>query len=158
MEYADEYADQKVYDHTKQQTAKRNTTMEKHARITRTTFKNVWAGPNGNVYYHDIELDNGDKGSIGSKEQMPAKLNPGQELTYTITDGKIKAAAPAPGGGGFGGGFKGKAPVDPRAQFIGFSSAYAKDLVVAGKLELKDMNGASESIFKNMLKLYEPIK
>lgn len=125
--------------------------MEKKARITRTTFKNSWQGQNGTVYYHEIELDNGDKGQIGSKEQMPAKLNPGQELTYTIeqTDkgNKIKAV-----------GFKGKAPVDPRAQFIGFASAYAKDLVVAGKLDMKEMNGGAESIFKNMLKLYELIK
>lgn len=131
--------------------------MEKKAKITRTTFKNEWQGSNGSVFYHDIELDNGDKGSIGSKEKMPAKLNPGSELTYTIADGKIKAVAPAQGGFA-GGGFKGKAPVDPRAQFIGFASAYAKDLVVAGKVELKDINGSAESIFKNMLKLYDLIK
>jgi hypothetical protein len=133
--------------------------MEKTAKIIRTVFKNEWKGTNGTVYYHEIELDNGDKGQIGTKEQMPAKLNPGQSLTYTIeqTDkgNRIKAAAPA--GGGFGGGAK-KATIDPRAQFIGFASAYSKDLVVAGKLDLKDMNGAAESIFRNMLKLYDLIK
>lgn len=135
--------------------------MEKKAKITRTIFKNSWQGSNGTVYYHEIELDNGDKGQIGTKEQMPAKLNPGQELTYTIehTDkgNKIKAVAPAQGGG-FGGGFKSKAPADPRSQFIGFASSYAKDLVVAGKIDLEKMNGAAESIFRNMLKLYELIK
>lgn len=77
--------------------------MEKKAKITRTVFKNEWTGPNGSVYYHDIELDNGDKGSIGSKEKMPAKLNPGQELTYTIQENpngadKIKAVNVQGGG------------------------------------------------------------
>lgn len=129
--------------------------MEKKARITRTTFVNEWAGSNGTVYYHSIELDNGDSGQIGSKEKMPAKLNPGQELTYTIEStskgNKIKSVTPS--------GFQGKkAVIDPRAQFISFASAYSKDLVVAGKIDIKDMNGASESIFKNMIKLYNTIQ
>lgn len=133
--------------------------MDKRAKITRTTFVSEWNNPKGGqIYYHKIELDNGDVGQIGSKEKMPAKLNPGSELHYTIeaTDkgNKIKAVMEN-SGGGFN---RGKTPIDPRAQFIGFSSAYAKDLVVSGKLDIKEMNGASESIFKNMLKLYALIQ
>ena len=132
--------------------------MEKKARIVRTIFVSDWTSPQGGqVYYHEIELDNGDKGQIGSKEKMPAKLNPGQELTYTIEEtsrgNKIKAVtAGTPG-------FKGSGrPVqDPRAQFIGFVHAYAKDLVVAGKIDIKDINGAAESMFKNMIKLYNTL-
>lgn len=132
--------------------------MEKTAKITRTTFVSEWLSPQGNqVYYHSIELDNGDSGQIGSKEKMPAKLNPGSELTYTIEasarGNKIKAASDKPA---FKGG--GLPTIDPRAQFIGFSAAYAKDLVVAGKMDIKDMNGGAESIFKNMIKLYDTIK
>lgn len=135
--------------------------MEKKAKITRTVFVSEWSNPQGGqVYYHQIELDNGDSGQIGSKEKMPVKLNPGSELTYTIESSsrgnKIKAVNPAQSGG-FNRG-TGKAPVDPRSQFIGFVHAYAKDLIVAGKLELKDLNGAAESMFKNMLRLYETIK
>lgn len=120
-------------------------------------FVSDWAGPNGAVYYHEIELSNGDKGQIGSKEKMPAKLNPGNELTYTLEStprgNKIKAVSDK------GAPFQGKKVFqDPRAQFIGFSAAYSKDLVVAGKLDIKDMNGAAESIFKNMLKLYSTIQ
>lgn len=132
--------------------------MEKKARITRTVFVSEWNNPNGGqVYYHEVELDNGDKGQIGSKEKMPAKLNPGSELNYTIETtprgNKIKAVMDKAQM------FGGKKQVqDPRAQFIGFSAAYSKDLVVAGKLDLKDMNGAAESIFKNMLKLYATIQ
>lgn len=132
--------------------------MEKKAKITRTIFVSEWSNPQGGqVYYHEIELDNGDKGQIGSKEKMPDKLNPGSELTYVIEStprgNKIKAVMQ---NSGFNRG--GKPTVDPRAQFIGFVHAYAKDLVVAGKIEIKDINGAAESMFKNMIKLYETIK
>lgn len=132
--------------------------MERKGKITRTVFVSEWSNPQGGqVYYHEIELDNGDTGQIGSKEKMPARLNPGNELTYTIESttrgNKIKAVTPA---GGFQKGAR--QSVDPRAQFIGFSAAYSKDLVVAGKLDIKDMNGAAESIFKNMLKLYQSIQ
>jgi hypothetical protein len=119
---------------------------EKKATITRTTFKNTWQSSSGTIYYHDIELSNGDRGSIGSKEQMPAKLNPGQELTYTIADGKIKAAAQAPGGG-FGGGKKGP---DPKVQIVGFAMSYTKDLIVGGKLDIKDLDAAFNKIHKLM--------
>lgn len=130
--------------------------MEKKAKITRTIFVSEWSNPQGGqVYYHEIELDNGDKGQIGSKEKMPDKLNPGSELTYVIEStprgNKIKAVSSSFNRGG-------KPTVDPRAQFIGFVHAYAKDLVVAGKIEIKDINGAAESMFKNMIKLYETIK
>lgn len=126
--------------------------MEKKAKITRTVFKNEWAGPNGNVYYHDIELDNGDKGSIGSKEKMPAKLNPGQDLTYTIEGDarggfKIKAVNPSGAGGGFGSGKKGP---DPKVQIVSFAMSYTKDLVVAGKIDVKDMSSYFEKIHSVM--------
>lgn len=121
--------------------------MEKKAQIIRTTFKNEWAGPNGNVYYHDIELDNGDKGSIGSKEKMPSKLNPGSELTYTIAEGKIKAVMP-PQQGGFGGGRKGGP--DPKTQIIGFAMAYTKDLIVADKVKIEHLPAMFEKIHNLM--------
>lgn len=126
--------------------------MEKKAKITRTTFKNEWTGNGNTVYYHDIELDNGDKGSIGSKEKMPAKLNPGQELTYTIEADnrggfKIKAVNPQQGGGGFTGGRKGP---DPKVQIVGFAMSYTKDLIVAGKIEIKQLPETFDRIHKLM--------
>lgn len=117
--------------------------MEKKAKITRTVFKNEWTGNGNTVYYHDIELDNGDKGSIGSKEKMPARLNPGSELTYTIDKGKIKAVQ-AQGGGGFAGG--GKKGPDPKVQIVGFAMSYTKDLIVAGKVTTDQLPAIFEKI------------
>jgi hypothetical protein len=128
--------------------------MEKKAKITRTTFKNEWKGPNGSVYFHRIELDNGDVGSIGAKESMPSKLNPGSELTYTIEpdpkgDFKIKAVNATNGGGGFAGGGGKKGP-DPKVQIVGFAMSYTKDLIVAGKVEIKLLPETFERIHKLM--------
>lgn len=125
--------------------------MEKTAKITRTTFKNTWDNPKGGqVFYHDIELDNGDKGSIGSKEKMPAKLNPGTELTYTIDSGKIKAVVPQnTSQGSFRAG--GKSAPEPRVQMISFAMAYTKDLVVAGKVELKELSVQFDIIYNEMI-------
>src|SRR5688572_28106168 len=111
----------------------------KTSKITRTVFVSDWAGPNGPVYYHEIELANGDKGQIGSKEKMPAKLNPGSELTYTIEEtsrgNKIKAiVAGAPQYQG-----KGRQQVDPKQQIATFIMSYCKDLIVAGKIDMKDL-------------------
>lgn len=121
--------------------------MEKKAKITRTVFKNKWEGNGNTVYYHDIELDNGDKGSIGAKEQMPSKLNPGQELTYTIDGNKIKAVN-TPSGGGFAGG--GKKGPDPKVQIVGFAMSYTKDLIVADKVKIDQLPAIFEKIHKLM--------
>lgn len=129
--------------------------MEKKARITRTVFVSEWNNPKGGqVYYHKIELDNGDVGQIGSKEKMPAKLNPGQELTYTIEEtergAKIKAFMPSipgsfkPGGGG-------RPVADPRIQMISFTGSYIKDLVVADKIKMDDFEKQFNRIYSLLI-------
>lgn len=108
-----------------------------------------------------IELDNGDKGFYNSKSEDQKKFVVGNVADYEIeekqgTKGKyFKITVPQSEAVFIKGG---KAPVDPRAQFIGFSAAYAKDLVVAGKVTIENMNAFSDTIFKNMIKLYETIK
>jgi hypothetical protein len=125
--------------------------MEKTAKIVRTVFKNVWNNPKGGqVFYHDIELDNGDKGSIGSKEQMPVKLNPGSDLTYTIDAGKIKASLPPQQGAGQWPKGGGKPVVDPKVQMISFALSYTKDLVVAGKIGMADLEKEFTRIYNLM--------
>lgn len=125
--------------------------MEKTAKITRTVFKSEWANPKGGqVYYHEIELDNGDKGQIGTKEKEPAKLNPGQMLTYTIeaTDrgNKIKVVNPMNGGGGF------KKAAGSNASF---AMAYAKDVVIGSWNEHSPKKLTSEELFKIADKMYQ---
>ena len=130
---------------------KRKTMENKTAKITRTVFVSDWAGPNGPVYYHEIELSNGDKGQIGSKEKMPSKLNPGSELTYTIEEtsrgNKIKAVVT--GGSQFQG--KGRVMPEPRIQMISFAAAYTKDLIVGGKVQMNDFEKEFNRIYNVMI-------
>lgn len=124
--------------------------MERKGKIIRTVFVSEWTNPQGGqVYYHTIELDNGDSGQIGSKEKMPSKLNPGSELTYTIEStsrgNKIKAIVPP---NNFKGG--GRPSVEPRVQMISFAAAYTKDLVVAGKFSMNDFEKEFNRIYNIM--------
>jgi hypothetical protein len=86
----------------------------KTAKITACTFTREWAGANGTIYYHDLTLDNGDSGSVGTKEKNSSKIAVGETISYNIeakefngrTSYNIKLAAPAPSfnkpaGGGY---------------------------------------------------------
>lgn len=102
--------------------------MEKTSKIKTCTFTKEWQGQNGVVYYHDLTLDNGDKGSIGAKEKNPSKLSVGSELTYTLADGKIKAIAPIKvGKPGFA-----REPFEEKMS--GMAMSYAVQLIVADKV------------------------
>lgn len=109
-----------------------------------------------------VEFEDGTKGFYTSKNPEQTKFIVGNVADYLVEVkqgskgpyNKItvpQAAIPFVKGGG-------KPTVDPRAQFIGFSAAYAKDLVVADKLAIADMNAVAEKIFNNMIRLYNTIK
>jgi len=76
----------------------------KTAKITACTFIREWTGATGTIYYHDITLDNGDSGSVGTKEKNSAKIAVGEVVTYNIEEKEfngrksynIKLTAPAP--------------------------------------------------------------
>lgn len=81
--------------------------MSKQAKITASQFKNEWKNPTTGqtVFYHSIELDNGDKGQIGSNKQNPDFLSAGSTLDYNIDGDKIKRVQQPKSFGG-GGGYK----------------------------------------------------
>ena len=119
--------------------------MEKTSKIIKSEFKNEWTGQNGTVYYHTLELENGDRGSIGTKSKNPDKLAVGQELTYTIENDKIKAVnKPFVKGGGFK-----SEPFEHKC--AGYAMAYAKDLVVGEKVEIKDLLPTADKIYNWLL-------
>jgi hypothetical protein len=64
-----------------------------------------WKSPNGgSIYYRTIELENGDVGSIGTKEVQPDWLQEQKILEYTLDKAKGKITKSKPdfkGGGGF---------------------------------------------------------
>lgn len=61
-----------------------NRNKMKNAKITSCVYSREWEGPSGKIYYHNITLDNGDEGSVGTKEKMPSKICTGAEVWYDI--------------------------------------------------------------------------
>ncbi len=101
-----------------------------------------------------IELDNGDKGFYTSKNENQTKFVVGEVTEYLIeakegkkgtyykitlpqTEQPFKAA--------------GRPQIEPRIQMISFAMAYAKDLVVAGKVEMKALPATFDIIYGEMI-------
>ena len=59
----------------------------KTSKIKLVSVPSEYNNTHGTFYYFQIELENGDKGSIGSKSQSPEWLKEGLDLTYEIQDG-----------------------------------------------------------------------
>lgn len=59
--------------------------------VTSCVFDKEWQPPTGKMlYFHTIELLNGDKGNVGTAEKMPDKLKEGSIIYYTIIENRIK--------------------------------------------------------------------
>lgn len=102
-----------------------------------------------------IEFENGDKGYYTSKSADQKKFVVGEETQYHIEEkvgknGKSYFKVTPPQSEFAGKAFGGKAPVDPRVQMISFAMAYCKDLVVAGKVPITDMEKQFNSIYNVM--------
>lgn len=105
----------------------------------------------GNSYY-ELEFDNGDKGLFSTKSEDQKTFTVNSEITYIIEEkegknGKwFKISVPKPA---FGGG--GKPQQDPKVQMISFSMSYTKDLIVGGKVEMKDLEKVFNQIHSLMV-------
>ena len=102
-----------------------------------------------------IEFKNGDKGYYNSKDENQSKFVVDREAEYEIEE-KISAAGksyfkislpqsakPFTGGG--------RPQVEPRIQMISFSMSYLKDLIVAGKVPMHDMEKEFTKIYNLMI-------
>jgi hypothetical protein len=132
----------------------------KTAKVTGILQCKPWNGPKGTVYFHKIELDNGEVGEIGKKAENAFKI--GDSVTYTSEQTeyglKFKAVQENNGfRGGNGGGSRGSS--------ASFALSYSKDLmcsmVAAGKTadlkaaEIADATMVVAAKFTNWLKEHE---
>lgn len=110
----------------------------------------------GTFYYFQIELENGDKGSIGSKDQSPSFLKVGESLDYELKEtdkgNKIKRVSQQP----FNkvGGYK----PDSVGITVGACLNNAMSLVAAGKIESKDVEATASWLIELSFKLKEKYK
>lgn len=132
--------------------------MEKKDKVTKIT-KMEKLDNYGNTTFI-VEFANGDKGFYTSKNPNQTKFVVGNVADYLIEEKQgqkgtyYKITAPQTDLKVFG---KKSAP-DPRYQLIGFSYAYAKDLVVGSKVNMPDFHKVAEDIFKNMIRFHDTIK
>lgn len=135
----------------------------KTAKITACTFVREWTSANGTIYYHDITLDNGDSGSVGTKEKNSSKIAVGETVTYNIEEKEfngrksynIKLTAPAPtfskGGGGYSNPgnqqeIRKSVALNNAVQFLkDQKGAKAQDVLVTAEVFLKWLEGAVQT-------------
>lgn len=104
-----------------------------------------------NVSY-SIEFANADKGFYSTKDENQTKFIAGKESEYNIEEkegknGKkyFKISVPSEYKAG------GRPQLEPRIQMISFAMSYTKDLVVAGKVSIEDMDFKFNEIYALML-------
>ena len=110
----------------------------KKAKIKSVGAPKEYKNDKGTFYYFQIEMENGDKGSIGSKDSSPSFLSVGSELSYEFTEtdkgNKIKRVNENPFRGGGGSKF------DSTGMMIGNALNNTTLLINAGKVDLKDLD------------------
>jgi len=122
----------------------------KVTKITRMEKKDSY----GNTSFI-IEMDNADKGFYTSKDEDQKKFIVGQEAEYQIEEKQgskgvyYRITIPHVNKPAFNGG--GRPAQDPKVQMIGFAMSYTKDLIVSGKVELKDLGMQFEVIYNEMI-------
>ena len=108
-----------------------------------------WAGNNGTVYYHNLEMENGDKINIGKKKQ----LSVGDELSYELTgqDGTSeypKAKTPKDDSYSSGGPKKNDDYI--KGIEVGHAINNAVNMMCAGvELNIKDCSTNEEKIYES---------
>lgn len=129
----------------------------KKSKVTVSEYKNESTGKFGLQYYHNIEFENGDKGTYTSKRKDQVNFIVGQEADYTIetkingqyTNVFIKPVMPADKPS-----FGGKAafiPKDPKIEMISYAMSYAKDLVVGKAVKIEELPAYFDKIYNEML-------
>jgi hypothetical protein len=134
----------------------------KISKIVKSTFTTEWKAPNGAVlYYHELIMDNGDKGTCGIKEKSPPRIWSGANVTYSIDDkNKIKIISSdmdnQPQQTTTGKTFN-KHNTSKQDTFIGYAWSYAKDLIIAGKTmeDVEELNKVARFIYDEIGKMLQ---
>jgi hypothetical protein len=106
----------------------------KISKVVKCLFTNEWVNPaNKIVYYHQITLENGDVGTVGSMEKYPSKITEGAKIQYVIENGKIKIEESMDKPQKQFQNYQAKSNTNKHDSFLGYAWSYAKDLVIAGK-------------------------
>lgn len=129
------------------------------AVIESVKFKREWESKFGKMYTHEVKY-NGTTAQYNSKKKDQDKFKEGQEAEFTeeVKEGKygpytvIKPVAQG-GQSNFH-----KQLKREQSKYSGFAMSYAKDLVVADKLEFDKILPAAEKMFNWMVQMDKTIQ
>ncbi|MCK5605316.1 hypothetical protein KAR91_25715 [Candidatus Pacearchaeota archaeon] len=125
------------------------------AKIISVEFKKEYTTKFGVLYLHKITYGEGDSGFYSSKKKEQTKFVVGQETEFDIEKqmgqnnkswDKIK---PIMANQGFSN--QGRAQQREQNKYSGFAMAYAKDLVVSGKIEIEQMYAEAQCMIDWMV-------
>lgn len=130
------------------------------AKITNVTFKKEYESKYGMMYGFSVEYD-GKSAYYSSKKKDQTKFVKGQEAEFTEEQRKNEKGKEytvikpiyAMGNSNFG-----KQLKREQSKYSGFATSYVKDLIIAGKLEMKDWESASKKIALFMVNLDKEIE
>jgi len=129
------------------------------AKITNVTFKKEYESKFGTMYGFNVEYD-GKSAYYSSKKKDQNKFVKGQEVEFTEEKrkndkGEYLIVKPIYEGGNSNFGRQLKRE---QSKYSGFAVSYVKDLIIAGKLEMKDWESASKKICMFMVNLDKEIE
>lgn len=108
-----------------------------------------WKGEKWTVFYFSLEMENGDKWTIWKMKHDAFKVWDTLHYEIETKDGrnKFKEIKENKQKQGFW-------KRDYHKDAVWFAMSYAKDLVVAGKKEMNDLEHIADSIYARMIKKY----
>lgn len=131
----------------------------KKSKVTSVSFKKEWMGREGAMFDFNIGFENGDKGVYQTNQKEQTAFKEGNETDYSIeskfrngfTDIAIKYIAPKSAFGNKKQGFEKNYKLD----FISPAASYAKDLVVAEIITMKEFKKTFNDIYAAMMEKLE---
>jgi hypothetical protein len=135
----------------------------KQSLITNCRFTSVWQNPKGGVvYYHELTMQNGDVGSVGTVDKLPKKIEIGTEISYEIGDDKkiklIQSTYTPPKPTYNNNQPKMNSYAKKPDDFIGYVLGYAKDIVCAKIAAKQKVENESDEVIKISDELFKQVK
>jgi hypothetical protein len=130
---------------------------EKTSIIKKSTFTSEWVNSGGSLtYWYDLELENGEIGSVGVVQKDSPKILVGAEITYYKENAKkikiVKHHSSTTSIGTSLSTAKTYKKAATQDAYLGYAWSYAKDLVIAGKTmkDMEELNAVARYIYNEI--------
>ena len=130
---------------------------EKTSIIKKSTFTSEWVNSGGSLtYWYDLELENGEIGSVGVVQKDSPKILVGAEITYYKENAKkikiVKHHSSTTSIGTSSSTAKTYKKAATQDAYLGYAWSYAKDLIIAGKTikDMEELNSVARYIYNEI--------